>query len=71
VLDNGGLKDILDVTGDTPMVRQGQITEVGGEEIELVVGEGVGGLEHVPEGGEGWREKGREERKVSKIVDGQ
>ena len=53
------------------MVRQGQITEVGGEEIELVVGEGVGGLEHVPEGGEGWREKGREERKVSKIVDGQ
>jgi len=65
-VDSGGLKDILHVTGDTAVVRQGQVTEVRGEEVELVVGEGVGGLEHIPEEeGKGGRE---EEEKISKCI---
>lgn len=61
-VDGGLLENVLDIAGDPAVVGQGQVTEIGSEEIELLVGKGVGRLEDVPEGGGGGTEE------VSKLM---
>lgn len=51
--EGGSLHQVLGVAGDAAVVRQGQVAEVGGEVVELAVGQGVGRLEQVPKGGGG------------------
>lgn len=55
--EGGSLHQVLGVAGDAAVVRQGQVAEVGGEVVELAVGQGVGRLEQVPKGG-GWGDGG-------------
>lgn len=55
--EGGSLHHVLSVARDAAVVRQGQVAEVGGEEVELAVGQGVGRLEQVPKGGGGTGEQ--------------